>query len=207
MPVTRHLIVCEGESEWTYLQRLQCSPARVRQVCWTVGVSGILIHRPCRNAKGIIRRAFSKERNFRDLRFEWSEKKQRFRQVFDAFCHRWNLYGMEKDRPLIMKITVNPTPHGTMIFIPRCWSFDGRRDLAWKEISLLHKAHGAARQGPKLSAARQQKQREKEAAKYWVAVAQSLQLRGDRREEFVLKKLGKDPRTDRSYLRRLKNLN
>jgi hypothetical protein len=23
MPVTRHLIVCEGESEWTYLQRLQ----------------------------------------------------------------------------------------------------------------------------------------------------------------------------------------
>lgn len=157
-----------------------------------------------RNPKGIIRRAFSKERNFRDLRFEWSEKKQRFRQVFDAFCHRWNLYGMEKDKPLIMKITVNPTPHGTMIFIPRCWSFDGRRDLVWKEITRLHKAHGAARQGPKLSAARQEKQREKEDAKDWTAIAKTLGLRGDKREAFVLKKLGKDPRTDRSYLRRLK---
>lgn len=158
-----------------------------------------------RNAKGIIRRAFSKERNFRDLSFEWGEKKQRFRQVFDAFCHRWNLYGMEKDKPLIMKITVNPTPHGTMIFIPRCWSFDGRRDLAWKEISRLHKAHGAVRQGPKLSAARQEKQREKEDAKNWTAVAKTLGLRGDKLEAFVLRKLGKDLRTDRSYLRRLKD--
>ena len=49
--------------------------------------------------------------------------------VFDAFCMRWNLYGMQGDRPLVTKLSVNLTPHGTMIFIPAYWSFDYKRDV------------------------------------------------------------------------------
>jgi len=156
-----------------------------------------------RNAHGIIRRRFSSERNFRDLRFKWTTKKERFRTVFDAFCHRWNLYGVEHDKLLIMKITVNPTPHGTMLFIPKFWSFDPHRDLEWREISRLHKAHGAARQGPKLSLSRQEKQQEKDKARRLEAEAKAKGLRGDAKTDFILKGLGKDPRTDRSCIKRL----
>lgn len=156
-----------------------------------------------RNVRGIIRRRFSSERNFRDLRFKWTTKKERFRTVFDAFCHRWNLYGVEHDKLLIMKITVNPTPHGTMLFIPKFWSFDPHRDLAWGEISRLHKAHGAARQGPKLSLSRQEKQLEKIKARQLEANARTKGLRGDAKNAFILKGLRKDPRTDFSYIKRL----
>ncbi len=156
-----------------------------------------------RNVHGIIRRRFSSERNFRDLRFKWTTKKERFRTVFDAFCHRWNLYGVEHDKLLIMKITVNPTPHGTMLFIPKFWSFDPHRDLAWREISRLHKAHGAARRGPKLSLSRQEKQLEKDKARQLTAEAKAKGLRGDAKNEFILRGLGKDLRTDPCCIKRL----
>src|SRR6266566_7202028 len=50
-----------------------------------------------RNARGIIRRRRVEERNFRasDWRFSWGTEAERFQVVFDAFCHRWNLYGIE----------------------------------------------------------------------------------------------------------------
>ena len=40
-----------------------------------------------------------------------------------------NLYGMEKGKPLLQKLSVNLTPFDTMIFIPACWSFDYHPDL------------------------------------------------------------------------------
>lgn len=49
---------------------------------------------------------------------------------------------MEKDKPLLMKVSVNPTPYGTLIFVPRTWSFDARRDLDWGAITRLHRAAG-----------------------------------------------------------------
>jgi hypothetical protein len=75
-----------------------------------------------RNPKGVVRRRMVQERNFRSAwDFRWTTKKDRFQNVFDAFCHKWNLYGMEGDRPLLLKLTVNLTPFGTMILIPAYW--------------------------------------------------------------------------------------
>ncbi|HWH70353.1 MAG TPA: hypothetical protein VNT26_13285, partial [Candidatus Sulfotelmatobacter sp.] len=101
------------------------------------------------NGRGVIRRRMSQERNFRDgWQFDWADARRRFHLFFDAMCYRWKLYGMEGDRPLLLKVSVNPTPHGTMIVIPRHWSLDPHRDLDWKFIGQLHRARGAKKQGP-----------------------------------------------------------
>src|ERR1043166_6277444 len=88
---------------------------------------------------GVIRRRMVSERNFRpkEWDFRWRLPEDRFRNIFDAFCHKWMLYGMEKNRPLLQKLSVNVTPFGTMIFIPRYWSLDHNRDLKWAAISRL----------------------------------------------------------------------
>jgi hypothetical protein len=106
--------------------------------------------------KGIIRRRMVAERAFRpEWQLNWEEPAARFQAVFDAFCHHWNLYGMEGDHPLLQKLTVNLTPHGTMIFIPSWWSLDPKRDLSWREIKRLHNARVASKQGAKLTQVRQ----------------------------------------------------
>lgn len=156
------------------------------------------------NRQGVIRRTLSHERNLRDVRrFDWAEARFRFSTIFDVFCYRWNLYGIERDRPLLLKLTVNPTPYGTMIFIPRYWSFDRDRDLAWGKVSRLHRAHGAIRQGPKLSPGRLAKHREAEAAVRYSDEARKLGFRGERRLQYILTKLKKDSRTDPSCINRL----
>lgn len=154
--------------------------------------------------RGVIRRQMSQERNFREgLNFDWKSERARFRQLFDALCYRWNLYGVQGHRPLLLKITVNPTPHGTMIFIPRYWSLDPSRDLNWKEIGRLHHAHGAARQGPKLSVSRMARHEEAiEALTIWEAAGRRG-LRGDKRMESVLIAMGKPREADFSMIKRL----
>jgi hypothetical protein len=63
------------------------------------------------NHRGVIRRRMSQERNFREgWGFDWRSSKARFLVIFDALCYRWDLYGVEKDRPLLLKVSVNPTP-------------------------------------------------------------------------------------------------
>jgi hypothetical protein len=157
-----------------------------------------------RNSRGVIRRRMSQERNFREgWGFNWSTPGKRFLIIFDALCYRWDLYGFENDRPLLLKVSVNPTPHGTMIVIPRHWSFDKRRDLNWKEIGKLHGAHGASRQGPKMSMARIHRREEAIAAKKHWDDATRQGLRGDARYDSVLQRLCKDPLTDHSCVKRL----
>lgn len=156
------------------------------------------------NKRGVVRRSLSRERNFEPyLAFNWRQRKQRFKILFDALCYRWILYGFEKDTPLLLKISVNPTPHGTMIVIPRHLSFDGARSLDWKAIGKLHKAHGIARQGPKLSPGRMEKDKEASKVRALTAEAKQLGLRGEKKEEFVLKGMNKDLRTDGSWSKRL----
>jgi len=96
------------------------------------------------------------ERNFRtnDWKFSWRTEAERFQLVFDAFCHRWDLYGIEWDRPLLLKLSVNLTPFSTMIEVPRYWSFDPKRDLKWGAVTKLHRMREVRRQGPKLSPSR-----------------------------------------------------
>jgi hypothetical protein len=157
-----------------------------------------------RNRRGVIRRRLSQERNFREgWRFDWSDPRSRFYSVFDAFCYAWDLYGMEKDKPLLMKVSVNPTPYGTLIFIPRTWSFDAYRDLDWGAIARLHRAQGVSKQGPKLSAGRMEQRREAARAQRLWAEANKKKLKGDARYRWVCRQMGRDERTDPSWLYRL----
>lgn len=156
------------------------------------------------NSKGIIRRRMTRERNFRgDWQIDWRKKEQRFHAVFDAFCFRWDLYGMEWDAPLPLKLTVNLTPHGTMILIPRHWSPDFARDLDWRKIGKLHRAHGARRQGPVLSVGRIERQSEAEQAQVFVQEGRRAGLKGEKLTDFVLGKLGRDLRNGSDFLKRL----
>jgi hypothetical protein len=159
------------------------------------------------NKGGVIRRRMSEERNFRrDWDFNWKQRKARFQVLFDAFCYRWQLYGMERDKPLLLKVTVNPTPHGTMIMIPRLWSLDCDRDLNWTAIGRLHRSHGAGRQGRKMSTNR--------IAMYAEAVqiarheneGRASGLKGEKLTNFILGRMGKAPGTDESWIKRRRRL-
>jgi len=154
--------------------------------------------------KGIIRRRLIAERSMREhWPFRWTKTADRFHAVFDVFCQRWNLYGMRGDHPLLLKLTANLTPFGTMIFIPAYWSFDPKRDLNWRAITALHKARGVPKQGPKLnanqSAARLGEARAAKLAKQ----AAAMKLKGEARTTWMLQQLGRDLRTDERELRRI----
>ena len=86
--------------------------------------------------KGVIRRTMSAERNLRpSFSVNLRRREDVFHAAFDAFCLRWNLYGMQNDEPLLLKLAVNITPYGTMIHIPAYWSFDPKRDIRWDAIA------------------------------------------------------------------------
>jgi hypothetical protein len=154
---------------------------------------------------GVIRRRMVSERNFRprDWNFRWKTKDDHFLNVFDAFCHKWALYGMERDKPLLQKLSVNVTPYGTMIVIPRYWSFDSNRDLRWRAVMRLHRSRRVPKQGLKLSANQMQRRKQAEVArKYWTEAA-AKGMRGESRDSWVMAKLGMHPDTDAKQLRRL----
>ena len=123
--------------------------------------------------------------------------------MFDAFCHRWNLYGMEGEKPLLLKLSVNLTPFSTLIEVPKYWSFDPKRDLKWGAVTKLHRIREVKRQGPKLSPSRSARRDEAQRAKQFWEEASQAGLRGDRRKQWVMGSLGWNARTDESKLRRL----
>jgi hypothetical protein len=155
--------------------------------------------------KQIVRRRMVTERSMRNnLAFQWDTEAGRFREIFDAFCQRWNLYGMRGDTPLLLKLTANLTPFGTMVFIPAYWSFDPKRDVNWTAITNLHNARGVRKQGPKLAAGRAE--RIKEANKLWQLDREAvrLKLKGDKKHAFLCEGLGWVPETSPKRLRRLR---
>ena len=154
---------------------------------------------------GVIRRRMVSERNFRpkEWNFKWKSREDRFRNIFDAFCHKWMLYGMEGDKPLLQKLSVNVTPFGTMVFIPRYWSFDHNRDLRWRAITRLHRARGVPRQGAKLSASQAERRNQAEVARKFMSQAMKLGMKGDKRNYWVMAKLGLHPDTHPKQLHRI----
>jgi hypothetical protein len=126
--------------------------------------------------------------------------------VFDVFCWRWHLYGMRGDEPLLMKLTVNLTPYGTIILIPAYWSFDPKRDLKWRAITALHKARGVRKQGPKLSLSQIALREDAERAWSLWQKAAADGLKGKQRILTVTQQMGWHPKTDESKLRRLLKL-
>lgn len=154
--------------------------------------------------KGIIRRRMAQERNFRpDWQFKWRKMRDRFKPAFDAFCHRWNLYGMEGDKPLLLKLSVNPTANGLMIVIPTFWSFDLKRDLNAKAISKLHKSRGALRQGPKMSEGRLERHDQAKRAYAADQTAKNRRLRGAAKNAFIRQQASLSDMFDDRSLRRL----
>jgi plastocyanin len=158
-----------------------------------------------RDHKGIIRRTLTAERNLQpEFRVKWTRKPQRFQAAFDAFCFRWNLYGMQEDEPLLMKLSVNLTPHGTMIFIPSYWSFDAGRDVKWGEVGRIHRARASKRQGKALAEGIEQRRCQAEKLRELDREARELKLKGERRHRFLCEGLGLDIGTDAKRLARLR---
>jgi hypothetical protein len=154
--------------------------------------------------KGIIRRRLVAERSMREnWTFRWRRTEDRFHVVFAAFCQRWNLYGIQRDRPLLLKLTANLTPFGTMIFVPAYWSFDPKLDLNWRSITALHKARGVQKQGIKLKSNQKARHDDALLAAQLSNQAAALNLKGQARRSWIMKELGLDLRTDERQLRRI----
>jgi hypothetical protein len=158
-----------------------------------------------RDHKGIIRRTMATERNFRPW-FSVNPRKtgEAFRAAFDAFCLRWNLYGMQNDEPLLLKLAVNITPFGTMIHIPSYWSFDQKRDIRWDAIASLHRTRVPGRQGLALAEGLAERMKLAEKLRHLDQEAHRLKLKGEKKHDFLCAGLGWVPETSAKRISRLR---
>src|ERR1035437_3602052 len=158
-----------------------------------------------RDHKGVIRRTMSAERNLRpSFSVNLRRREEVFHAAFDAFCLRWNLFGMQNDDPLPLKLAVNITPYGTMIHIPAYWSLDPKRDIRWDAIASLHRARVPGRQGSALAAGFAQRMQDATKLRHLDREARRRRLKGEKRHEFLCAGLGWDPRTSPKRLSRLR---
>ena len=158
-----------------------------------------------RDYKGVVRRTMNAERNMRPIfGVNLRRKADAFRAAFDAFCLRWNLYGMQNDEPLLLKLAVNITPHGTMIFIPSYWSFDPKRDIRWDAIAALHKVRVPKRQGNALAEGHAERMKLAEKLRTLDAEARCLALKGEKKHAFLCAGLGWVPETSAKRISRLR---
>jgi hypothetical protein len=155
--------------------------------------------------KGVIRRTMSAERNLRpSFSVNVRRREDVFHAAFDAFCLRWNLYGMQNDEPLLLKLAVNITPYGTMIHIPAYWSFDPKRDIRWDAITSLHRARVPGRQGFALAEGLAERMRAAGKLRHLDQEALRLGLKGEKKHEFLCAGLGWVPGTSPKRISRLR---
>ena len=155
--------------------------------------------------KGVIRRTMSTERNLRPtFSVNLRRRDDIFHAAFDAFCLRWNLYGMQHDEPLLLKLAVNLTPYGTMIHIPAYWSFDPKRDIRWDAIASLHRARVPGRQGAALAEGVAERKQAAGKLRQLDQAARRLKLKGEKKHEFLCDGLGWVPGTSPKRLSRLR---
>ena len=158
-----------------------------------------------RDYKGVIRRTMGAERNLRpSFSVNLRRRENVFRAAFDAFCLRWNLYGMLNDKPLLLKLAVNITPYGTMILIPSYWSFDPKRDIRWDAIASLHRARVRGRQGSALAEGFAERMKLAETLLHLDQEARRLKLKGDQKHAFLCDGLGWVPETSPRRISRLR---
>lgn len=155
--------------------------------------------------KCVILRTMSAERNLRPS-FSVNLRRQDdvFHAAFDAFCLRWNLYGMQNDEPLPLKLAVNLTPYGTMIHIPAYWSFDPKRDIRWDAIASLHRARVPGRQGSALAEGLAERMKAARKLHHLDQEALRLGLKGEKKHEFLCAGLGWVPGTSAKRISRLR---
>jgi hypothetical protein len=155
--------------------------------------------------KGVIRRTMTTERNLRpSFSVNVRRRDDVFQAAFDAFCLRWNLYGMQHNEPLLLKLAVNLTPYGTMIHIPAYWSFDPKRDIRWDAIAKLHRVRVPGRQGKALAEGLADRMRAAKKLRQLDRDALRLGLKGERKHEFLCAGLGWDSRTSPRRISRLR---
>ena len=155
--------------------------------------------------KGVIRRTMGVERNLRpSCSVNMRRREEVFQAAFDAFCLRWNLYGMQNDRPLPLKLAVNITPYGTMIHIPAYWSFDPKRDIRWDAIASLHRVRVPGRQGSALAEMFAERIDRADKLPHLDKEALRRGLKGEKKHEFICAGLGLDPRTSPKRITRLR---
>ena len=155
--------------------------------------------------KGVIRRTMTAERNLRpSFSVDMKQPSDAFHAAFDACCLRWNLYGMQHDEPLLLKLAVNLTPYGTMIHIPAYWSFDPKRDIRWDAIAKLHRARVHSRQGSALAEGLAERMQASRKLSRLDRDALRLGLKGEKKHEFICRGLGWDVRTSPKRLSRLR---
>jgi hypothetical protein len=158
-----------------------------------------------RDYKGVIRRTMGAERNMRpSFSVNLRRREDVFRAAFDAFCLRWNLYGMQNDKPLLLKLAVNITPYGTMILIPTYWSFDPKRDIRWDAIASLHRARVPGRQGSALAEGLAERMKLAEKLQHLDQEARRLKLKGEKKHAFLCAGLGWVPETSAKRISRLR---
>ncbi|MCX6910586.1 MAG: hypothetical protein NTY01_21450, partial [Verrucomicrobia bacterium] len=117
---------------------------------------------------------------------------------------RWNLYGMQNDKPLLLKLAVNITPYGTMIHIPAYWSFDPKRDIRWDAIARLHRARVPGRQGNALAEGLAERMKAAERLCHLDKEALRRGLKGEAKHEFLCAGLGWVPGTSAKRISRLR---
>ena len=155
--------------------------------------------------KGVIRRTMTAERNLRpSFSVNVRRREEVFHAAFDAFCLRWNLYGMQHDEPLLLKLAVNLTPYGTMIHIPAYWSFDPKRDIRWDAIASLHRVRVPGRQGSALAEGLVERMQAAEKLRQLDRDALRLGLKGEKKHEFLCAGLGWVPGTSPKRISRLR---
>lgn len=155
--------------------------------------------------KGVIRRTMDAERNLRpDFAIKIQDPNETFRLAFDAFCLRWNLYGMLHDEPLLLKLAVNVTPHSTMIIIPSFWSFDAKRDIRWDAIKKLHGIRVPHKQGAALAEGQAERMALAKRLHKWDTKAKQLSLKGEAKHRLLCQGLGLVEDTSPRRLSRLR---
>jgi hypothetical protein len=158
-----------------------------------------------RDYKGVIRRTMGAERNMRpSFSVNLRSRDDVFRAAFDAFCLRWNLYGMQNDEPLLLKLAVNVTPYGTMILVPSYWSFDPKRDIRWDAIASLHRVRVPGRQGAALAEGLAERMKLAKKLRRLDEDARRLNLRGEKKHAFLCAGLGWVPETSAKRISRLR---
>jgi hypothetical protein len=158
-----------------------------------------------RDHKGVIRRTMSAERNLRSsFSINVRRREDVFHAAFDAFCLHWNLYGMQNDDPLLLKLAVNITPYGTMIHIPAYWSFDPKRDIRWDAIASLHRARVSGRQGSALAEGLAERMKAAEKLRRLDLEVHRRGLKGEAKHEFLCAGLGWVPGTSPKRISRLR---
>ena len=159
-----------------------------------------------RDADGIIRRSLVLERNRRPDDFyitSLDEEEQEFQLAFTAFCFEHNLWGIIGNKPLLLKVSVNPTPYSVLLEIPCYLLPDFRRDFNYTAIARLLESLGAEGLGDKR--ARNDRERLDLALRVWQAAlqAEANGLKGEDRICFITKEGGMSPNDDARKIRKL----